>query len=239
MDNLFNMINKIFIKFYNSLIEIISDLSQLKNYTNDDIIIVRLDFTMNKLNAIINENNNYVELIKSNIYDFGKKYDESTTIVNNNIKKEEIKYKDGKYIGQVLNGLREGKGIYYYNNGDKYEGFWKNNKKDGKGIYYYNDGNRYEGEWKNGIKEGKGIYYYNDGDRYEGDFKNDRYDGRGIYYYNDGERYEGDWIDDKRQGKGIYYYNNGDKRFGDYYKDKPIGKHVKFTKDGKIKMKNY
>ena len=37
MDNLFNMINKIFIKFYNSLIEIISDLSQLKNYTKDEV----------------------------------------------------------------------------------------------------------------------------------------------------------------------------------------------------------
>ena len=236
MENIFNMINKIFLKYYNSLLEIISDLNQLKNYTNDKVIIIRLDYAMNKLNAIINENNNYVELIKSNLYDFNNKHDESPI---NNINKEEIVYKDGKYIGQILNGLREGRGIYYYKNGDRYEGFWKNNKKDGKGIYYYNDGNRYEGEWKNGIKEGKGIYYYNDGDRYEGDFKNDKYDGRGIYYYNDGERYEGDWVDDKRQGKGIYYYNNGDKRFGDYYQDKPIGKHVKFTKDGKIKMKNY
>ena len=45
---------------------------------------------------------------------------------------------------------------------------------DGKGIYYYNNGDRYEGDFRNHKKEGKGIYYYNDGDRYEGDFRNDK-----------------------------------------------------------------
>ena len=169
------------------MIEIISDLSQLKNYTNDDIIIVRLDFTMNKLNAIINENNNYVELIKSNIYDFGKKYDESTDILNNNIKKEEIKYKDGKYIGQILNGLREGKGIYYYKSGDRYEGYFRNGKQEGKGIYYYNDGDRYEGDFRNGKKEGKGIYYYNNGDRSMGDYYNNNQIGKHVILTRNGE----------------------------------------------------
>ena len=28
----------------------------------------------------------------------------------------------------------EGKGIYYYNNGDRYEGDFKNDKREGKGI---------------------------------------------------------------------------------------------------------
>ena len=57
---------------------------------------------------------------------------------NNN--KQEIKYNDGKYIGQVVNGIKEGKGIFYWNDGDKYEGEWKNDKQDGKGIYYWNNG---------------------------------------------------------------------------------------------------
>ena len=38
----------------------------------------------------------------------------------------------------MKNWFREGKGIYYYNNGDIYEGFWKNDKEEGKGITYYN-----------------------------------------------------------------------------------------------------
>ena len=46
-------------------------------------------------------------------------------------------------------------------------------KKEGKGIYYYNNGGRYEGDWKNDIKEGKGIKYWNDGDRDMGDYCND------------------------------------------------------------------
>ena len=36
----------------------------------------------------------------------------------------------------------EGKGIYYFNNGDRYEGEWKNDKREGKGKYYYNNGDR-------------------------------------------------------------------------------------------------
>ena len=42
---------------------------------------------------------------------------------------------------------------------------------EGKGIFYYNSGDRYEGDWKNDKIEGKGIYYFNNGDRYEGDLK--------------------------------------------------------------------
>ncbi len=40
-----------------------------------------------------------------------------------------------------------GKGIYYYANGqwngDKYLGYYKDGKKNGKGILYYANGNKY------------------------------------------------------------------------------------------------
>ena len=50
--------------------------------------------------------------------------------INNN---QEIKYDNGdRYVGQVLNGLKEGKGIMYYNNGDRLEGNFKNDKVEGK-----------------------------------------------------------------------------------------------------------
>ena len=69
----------------------------------------------------------------------------------------------------------------------------KNDKAEGKGIYYRNNGGRYEGDFKNDKKEGKGIYYYNNGDRAMGDFLNGnpigihvtlRYNGKveSIYY---------------------------------------------------------
>ena len=51
-----------------------------------------------------------------------------------------------------------------YPNG-KYKGKFENRMRDGKGIFYCNNGDRYERDWKNGIREGKGIDYYNNGDR--------------------------------------------------------------------------
>ena len=42
------------------------------------------------------------------------------------------------YIGQWKNGLRNGKGIEYYANGNiKYDGDWINDKREGNGKYYY------------------------------------------------------------------------------------------------------
>ena len=88
---------------------------------------------------------------------------------DNNIK--EIKYNDGKYIGNVINGLKEGRGIMYYNNGDRYEGYFKNNNREGKGTYYYNNGNYFLCSWISNRSFGKGVYYFKYGSRYEGYLK--------------------------------------------------------------------
>ena len=105
--------------------------------------------------------------------------------INNTINNKELKYGNGRYVGQVVN-LKEGNGIYYYNNGERYEGDWKNDLKEGKGIYYYNDGDRYEGDYKDSKKEGKGIYYFNDGDRSMGDYSNDKPIGKHVTLTRDG-----------------------------------------------------
>ena len=39
------------------------------------------------------------------------------------------------------------------------EGDWKNGKKDGKGTYYYNDGQKEEGNWKNDNFQKKGFFW--------------------------------------------------------------------------------
>ena len=49
---------------------------------------------------------------------------------------------------------------------------------EGKGIFYFKSGNRYEGDFKNDGFEGKGIFYFKSGNRYEGDFKNDKFEGK-------------------------------------------------------------
>ena len=82
----------------------------------------------------------------------------------NNINKQQLKFKDGKYIGEVVNGLAEGKGIKYYNNGNRYEGEWRNGKLEGKGIKYFNNGDRIMGDYSNGEPIGKHIIFTKNGE---------------------------------------------------------------------------
>ena len=212
-------------------------LSSNNNISNQ---LKNINFLLNAINEDINKNNTKLKnLLKENNEIINNKLN----TINNTIINEEIKYDNGRYVGQVVNDKKEGKGIFYYNSGSRYEGDFKNDKREGKGIYYYNDGERYEGDFKNDNMEGKGIYYYNNGNKYEGDWKNDNKEGKWIYYYNEepikGDRYEGDFIKDKEEGKGIYYYNNGDRSMGHYYNGKKIGKHTKLTKYGEVKEENY
>ena len=82
------------------------------------------------------------------------------------------------YIGHFKNGLRNGKGIEYYSNGNiKYEGDWINDKYEGNGKYIWENGKVYIGQHKNGFKHGKGILYYPNGNiKYEGIWINDKFD---------------------------------------------------------------
>ena len=124
-------------------------------------------------------------------------------------------YENGLYQGELVDDKREGKGIMYYNCGDKYEGEYKNDEKEGKGVYI-SEGYTYEGEFKAGLRDGKGVIRYKTGDKYDGDWVKDKYNGRGIYYFRDGSKYEGDWKDNQPNGYGIFEYTNGDRYEGDY-----------------------
>ena len=130
---------------------------------------------------------------------------------------------DSPYQGEMVNGLREGKGTYSFANGDKYEGDWKSNKMEGKGVYTYKDGDKYDGEWVGGKKKGQGIYYFSDGKRYEGNWVQSKMEGKGIFYYANGDKYDGEWKNSKREGKGTYYYSNGCKYEGEWKDGKKEG----------------
>ena len=144
-----------------------------------------------------------------------------------------------KYDGPMINGKKEGKGIYIYQNGCKYEGYFKNDKKEGSGIFYYSNGDRFKGHFHDGNYHGIGIFYFNNGDRYEGQFNKNKYSGKGKYFYHNGDKFEGQWLNDKKHGQGIYYYLNGDKIVGNYYEGKPIGIHIKYSSNGEAFRINY
>jgi hypothetical protein len=222
--DVYNLNSKVYSNNYNLLAGIVTELQNISECIKDSLIIKRIGDIIIKMNNIINENKKNTELIINHISSLQialqekitQKFDELIVNKPNNINQQELKYNEGKYIGEVANGLREGRGTMLLYNGDIYEGDWKNDKAEGKGIYYFITGDKFDGDWINGLYEGKGILYYSKGNRYEGDWKN------GI-----------------REGEGILYYNNGDREIGNFSNDQPVGKHVILTKNGDIDIINY
>jgi hypothetical protein len=47
----------------------------------------------------------------------------------------------------ILNNKKHGFGVYYYFDGDKYEGNFLDDKMHGKGIFYYYNSDKFEGNW--------------------------------------------------------------------------------------------
>lgn len=69
---------------------------------------------------------------------------------------------------------------------------------NGKGVYIWKDGRRYEGEYDLDKKHGYGIYQWVDGRTYEGYWAFGRQHGRGKYSLPDGSWRIGLWEDGKR-----------------------------------------
>ena len=142
-----------------------------------------------------NENNSSIQKKNSNtLNDDGENQQKIIRKPNkrSSVKPRSFRLNKGHYHGQIFGGIKEGYGICYYKNGDKYEGTWKDNKKDGKGSFYYNEKEEvYRGNFINDYPNGNGIYYFKNGDRYEGLFKDGKKHGEGTIFFANGGRYKG------------------------------------------------
>ncbi len=98
-----------------------------------------------------------------------------------------------KYQGNFINGKREGYGQLSNPIGESYDGMWKDDNFHGQGTYIWSNGAKYIGEWKNGVQDGYGIYYYTNGDKYTGYFRNNKFQGEGKYTWADGSVQEGNY----------------------------------------------
>ena len=120
-ENLYTLNNKIYSNNNNILFEIINELQEIMKSFNNKILIKRLSDIIIKMNNMINDNKKNFELILNQITmlqnRMDKKFDELK--INNNNIQQELKYNNGRYIGQVLYGLPEGKGICYGINGER------------------------------------------------------------------------------------------------------------------------
>jgi len=135
------------------------------------------------------------------------------------------KYKSGntvRYVGSFLNGMYNGKGTMFFNNGAFLTGEWKNGKLNGKGSFLSGTGILYIGEFVNGVKEGKGIFFYKDNGMIVGNFSNDKLNGRCIQIFTDGSVISDvNYKDDKRNGMGYQYEIKSKKLYeGEWIDDK-------------------
>jgi len=122
------------------------------------------------------------------------------------------------YEGEFRNGKYHGKGIQYFENGDKYEGEFIKDKKSGFGKFFWNQepwkGDLFEGHWENNKRNGFGTYYKNSKFiSYKGNYKENKLSGKGNDFYENG-RYEGDFVNDAREGFGTYHWSNNEKYEG-------------------------
>lgn len=133
----------------------------------------------------------------------------------------------GKYTGEKYIGKRQGKGVFQYNEGYKYEGNWQNDEMSGYGVLTCADGKvLYAGDWNKGKFDGRGTLYNQnptvgkfDGSdfqelggmwvKYEGTFKDSKKNGMGTVSLVNGDLFVGLFVDDIVHGQGSYTKEDG------------------------------
>ncbi len=143
---------------------------------------------------------------------------------------------DGTAIqsGCIQGNCTNGKGIYAYPDGSRYDGFFRNGKPDQHGTFSYPNGDRYRGEFKNGYPHGTGTMYHATGNKksgrwFEGEFlvnanpgarkssgcmQGDCQNGFGSYIFNDGAKYTGPFRNGLPEGRGTVVYPSGERYEG-------------------------
>ena len=92
-------------------------------------------------------------------------------------------YADG--LGECVDGdCEEGKGVYEWADGGRFEGHFKNSSKNGHGTYFNEESGNYTGEWANGRPDGVGTFIAKDNQwNYTGGYAEGMMNGEGIYIF--------------------------------------------------------
>lgn len=120
---------------------------------------------------------------------------------------------NGYYIGEFVDGKRDGYGKYVWNNGGYYIGDWVDNERTGYGTYYKTNGDYYKTTWNNNVITGNEIeYHYANGCCYLITSKKRatlKLEGNGVYYDTTGS-YRKCEDDDSWSIKNTLFYNDDD-----------------------------
>jgi len=77
----------------------------------------------------------------------------------------------GKYEGEIVDGVPNGLGVLTWFDGQKYVGEWKDGDFNGQGTYTFADGENYVGEHKDGKRNGHGRITDRNGNSFYGRFE--------------------------------------------------------------------
>ncbi len=77
------------------------------------------------------------------------------------------------------------------------------NRKSGRGFYYFNNGDLYDGDWDDNLKSGKGSLICKKGDSCKGDWLQDDFVA-GVYTDANGSKYKNLDHPDKPQNNGVF-----------------------------------
>ncbi len=113
---------------------------------------------------------------------------------------------DANYVGNIKNGLPEGKGILTRVDGASFEGHWIAGVLQGQGVFKSSNGYVYEGQIKDGLLSGKAKLTYPVKHKFisfsEGDFLMGMEHGQHRIFFKDGRVFEGGFHVGREHGKG-------------------------------------
>ena len=185
------------------------------------------------------------KFINSKIENFGKFFDFPS---------------NSKYVGEYIENIPNGYGIYVHDNLKMegyfeknyinnigieiwdddyyYQGNFKKNEKNGIGLYRWPDGTIFSGEWKDNKINGCGIMRFSNDNLYEGEFKNGVINGFGIFKWKSGESYIGNYLNELKEGFGIFIwkYEPINCYIGFYEKGKPYGFGIRIINNSEKKV---
>lgn len=144
------------------------------------------------------------------------------------------------YKGDWMNGLPNGYGKCYWEDGTSFEGRWIEGDRIGEGQYYDSSGVlQYTGSVVNGVCSGHGTEYYDSGTIYIGGFENGQRYGYGEYYWPNGDIYRGNSVEGQRTGEGTYLWSNGEKYIGGFLNGQRHGYGEHYWPNGDIYKGNF
>ena len=161
----------------------------------------------------------------------------------------------GRYRGDLVNGLLQGKGRIDYPNGSWYAGEFDKGQWQGQGEWHGSNGEVYRGQFNQGLFDGQGALTTNassysggfkagrrngegtlkeNGMSYRGEFKADQYAGLGRLELEDGSSYQGQFAHGKPNGEGQRSDGNGNQFTGHFVDGQLEGNGTFNSADGDI-----